>query len=150
MAYRRRFRKKKEITNEAKTKVKKYRNKEVYIDGIKFDSQKEGDRYVFLRGCEEQGVITNLELQPKFELIPSVKEEYIVHLKTKDKVKTRTLQLAINYKADFRYKKNGEEVVEDVKASPKMLTKEFELKAKLFFWRFGKRVRLVYNAKEEV
>jgi hypothetical protein len=150
MAYRRRFRKKQETIDNAKTKVKKYRNKEVYIDGIKFDSQKEGDRYLFLRKCEDSGLITDLELQPKFELIPSVKEDYIVHLKTKDKVKTRTVQLAINYKADFRYKKNGVEVVEDVKASPKMLTKEFELKFKLFFWRFGQRIRLVYKANEEV
>lgn len=150
MAYRRRFQKKVAKTEEANTKVNKYRNKVVYVDGVKFDSQKEADRYIFLRKCEEAGFISNLELQPKFELIPAVREEYIEHLKTKDKVKTRTLQLAINYKADFRYQKDGEEVVEDVKASPKMLTKEFELKFKLFFWKFGKKVRLVYKANESV
>ena len=150
MAYRRRFQKKVAKTEESNTKVNKYRNKVVYVDGVKFDSQKEADRYIFLRKCEEAGLITNLELQPKFELIPAVREEYIEHLKTKDKVKTRTLQLAINYKADFRYTKDGEEVIEDIKAHPKMLTKEFELKFKLFFWKFGKKVRLVYKANENV
>ena len=152
MAYRRRFQKKVAKTEEANTKVNKYRNKVVYVDGVKFDSQKEADRYIFLRKCEEAGFISNLELQPKFELIPAVREEYIEHLKTKDKVKTRTLQLAINYKADFRYQKDGEEVVEDVKASPKTasLDKVFLLKEKLFFWKFGFSIKRVYNAREEI
>lgn len=131
-------------------KVPKYRNKGVFIDGIKFVSKKEGDRYLFLKKCEEEGLISNLELQPKFELIPSVTEEYVVHLKTKDKVKTRTLQLAIYYVGDFKYLKNGEEIVEDVKGSPFTVTREFELKNKLFFWKFGKKIRLVFDAEDPI
>jgi hypothetical protein len=131
-------------------KTPKYKNKIVFIDGIKFVSKKEGDRYLFLKKCEEEGLISNLELQPKFELIPSVTEEYVVHLKTKDKIKTRVLQLAINYVGDFKYLKNGEEVIEDVKGHPTTVTKEFELKNKLFFWKFGKKIRLIFDAEDPI
>lgn len=148
MAFRRRIRNR----NGEDKKTPKYKNKIVFIDGIKFVSKKEGDRYLFLKKCEEEGLISNLELQPKFELIPSVTEEYVVHLKTKDKFKTRVLQLAINYVGDFKYLKNGEEVVEDVKASPKRasLDKVFLLKEKLFFWKFGFSIKRVYDANDPI
>ena len=147
MAFKRTIKRKK---GENTKKAPKYKNKEVFIDGIKFVSTKEGDRYLYLKECEAMGWITDLELQPKIELIPAVREDYVVHLKTKDKIKTRTLQLAINYVGDFRYRKDGEEIIEDVKGHPSTVTKEFELKNKLFFWKFGKRIRLVFDAKEPV
>lgn len=129
-------------------KGKKYNNTKVEVDGIKFDSKKESQRYLVLKKAQEKGIITNLQRQVRFELIPPIKEEYIVHLKTKDKVATRTLQMAITYTCDFQYEKDGDIVVEDVKASPKMLPKEFILKEKLFFWKFGKRIKKVYKATE--
>lgn len=114
-------------------KKSKYNNKKVVYQGISFDSKKEMERYMYLLDAQMNGVITDLQTQVKFELIPAVREEYIEHLKTKDKVKTRTLQLAITYTCDFSYKKDGELVIEDVKASPKMLPKEYILKKKLLF-----------------
>lgn len=114
-------------------KKSKYNNKKVVYQGISFDSKKEMERYIYLLDAQKKGVITDLQRQVKFELIPAVREEYIEHLKTKDKVKTRTLQLAITYTCDFSYKKDGELVIEDVKASPKMLPKEYILKKKLLF-----------------
>ena len=114
-------------------KKSKYNNKKVVYQGISFDSKKEMERYMYLLDAQRNGVITDLQRQVKFELIPAVREEYIEHLKTKDKVKTRTLQLAITYTCDFSYKKDGELVIEDVKASPKMLPKEYILKKKLLF-----------------
>jgi hypothetical protein len=114
-------------------KKSKYNNKKVVYQGISFDSKKEMERYMYLLDAQKNGVITDLQRQVKFELIPAVREEYIEHLKTKDKVKTRTLQLAITYTCDFYYKKDGELVIEDVKASPKMLPKEYILKKKLLF-----------------
>lgn len=131
-------------------KGQKYKNKKIEIDGIKFDSTKEGKRYIVLKQALEDGIIQDLKLQVKYELIPSIKEEYVEHLKTKDKIKTRTLQLPITYTCDFQYFKDGELVVEDVKASPKMLPKEFTLKEKLMFWKYGIKIRKVYKDKEPV
>jgi hypothetical protein len=130
----------------------KYNNKKVVIDNIEFDSKKEGQRYLVLRDAEARGEISELKLQPKFELIPSIKEDYIKHLKTKDKIETRTVQLAITYKADFQYKKNDKVVVEDVKASPNMaaLDKAFLLKEKLFRWKFGYPIKRVYKPTDEI
>jgi hypothetical protein len=103
-----------------------------------------------LKDAENSGVISNLELQVKYELIPAVREEYIEHLKTKDKVKTRTLQLPITYTCDFQYFKDGVLIVEDVKASPKMLPKEFVLKEKMMFALKGIKIKKVYSIKEEI
>lgn len=131
-------------------KGKKYNNTKVEYDGIKFDSKKEMQRYIVLKDAEKSGVISNLELQVKYELIPAVREEYIEHLKTKDKVKTRTLQLPITYTCDFQYLKDGVLIVEDVKASPKMLPKEFVLKEKMMFALKGIKIKKVYSVKEEI
>lgn len=131
-------------------KGQKYKNKKIEIDGILFDSTKEGKRYLVLKQALDKGEIQDLHLQVKYELIPSIKEEYVEHLKTKDKVKTRTLQLPITYTCDFQYMKNGELVIEDVKASPKVLPKEFILKEKLMFWKYRIKIRKVYKDKEPI
>ena len=131
-------------------KGSKYNNKTIVYNGIKFVSKKEGQRYLFLKKAEEYGKISELKTQVKFELIPPIKEEYIEHLKTKDKTKVRTLQLAINYISDFTYIKDGLMVIEDVKASPKVIPSDFKLKEKMFFWRYGNRIRRVFKANEEI
>lgn len=133
-------------------KGNKYGNKKVEYDGLKFDSKKEKDRYIFLKAQEMLGNIQDLQLQVKYELIPAIKEEYVEHLKTKDRVKTRTVQLAITYTCDFQYHKNGELVTEDVKASPKTasLDKTFLIKEKLFRWKFNRPIKRVYDAREEI
>ena len=131
-------------------KGSKYNNKTVVYNGIKFVSKKEGQRYLFLKKAEEDGRISELKTQVKFELIPPIKEEYIEHLKTKDKTRVRTLQLAINYISDFTYIKDGLMVIEDVKASPKVIPSDFKLKEKMFFWKYGNRIRRVFKADEEI
>ena len=130
----------------------KYKNKKVEYDGILFDSKKEKDRYVFLKEAERNGEIKFLRRQMKFELIPSIKEEYEVQLKTKTKTKERTVQLPITYTCDFAYIKDGKEVIEDVKSSPKMaaLDKTFLIKEKLFRWKFGFSIRRVYKHNEQI
>ena len=132
----------------------KYGNKKVDYDGMTFDSKKEKERYVVLKEAQENGIIGHLETQVKFVLIPAVREEYEVELKTKTVVKTRTLQKAITYSADFRYYHNGceEWVVEDVKASPvaASLDKCFILREKMMFALKGIKIRRVYKANEEV
>ena len=78
-----------------RAKGQKYNNTKVIVNGIKFDSKKESERYIVLLEHERDGSISDLKLQVKFELIPPIKEKYIEHLKTKDKTKERTLQLPI-------------------------------------------------------
>lgn len=133
-------------------KGKKYNNTKVEFDNIKFDSKREMRRYLVLKEAQERDIIADLELQPKYELIPAIREEYIKHLKTKDKVETRTVQLAITYTADFRYQKDGITVVEDVKASPNMaaLDKAFLLKEKMFRYFFGFPIKRVYKETDPI
>ncbi len=128
----------------------KYGNKRVEWQGIAFDSKKEMQRYLVLKEAQDKGIISDLELQPKWELIPKITETYVKHLKTKDKVCERTAQLPITYTADFGYVKDGERIIEDVKISPKMLPKEFVLKVKMMRAIHGIKIRCVYKANEEI
>lgn len=130
----------------------KYGNKRCMLGDMEFDSKKEMQRYLVLKEAQERGIISDLERQPQFELIPKVTETYVKHLKTKDKECERTVQLAICYKGDFRYKKDGVVVVEDVKASPHMasLDPKFLIKEKLFRWKFGFSIKRVYKPNDEI
>lgn len=128
----------------------KYNNKKVEYNGILFDSKKEKDRFVFLKEAEEQGLISNLQRQVKFELLPAIKEKYIKHLKTKEKECERTVQLAISYTCDFQYEKDGVMVVEDIKPSPALIPKEFVLKEKLFRYKYGFSIKRVYKPNEKI
>lgn len=132
--------------------VNKYHNHKVSLNGITFDSKKERDRYIFLKEVESKGIISNLELQPKFELIPKVTEQVVTHLKTKDKIEEKFVQHSITYIGDFAYIKDGVKVVEDIKSSPKAdaIDDKFLIKEKLFRWKFGFPIRRVYKATEEI
>ena len=90
-------------------KKNKYRAIKTTIDGIKFDSMKEGARYRQIKLLEKAGKITDLELQPKYDLIVNGKKVGL-------------------YKADFRYIEEGKLVVEDVKG---MKTAIYNLKKKM-------------------
>lgn len=131
-------------------KRSKYGNKKVEFDGFNFDSIREKQRYIVLKDAVKKGLISDLQLHVKYELIPSITEEYVEHLKTKDKVKTRTLQLPITYTCDFQYIKDGELVVEDVKISEKMIPKEFIIKEKLMFWKYRIKIKRVFKPNENI
>lgn len=128
----------------------KYGNSKVSFDGYTFDSKREKDRYIVLKEAQDKGIISDLELQPKWELIPKITETYVKHLKTKDRVCERTAQHPITYTADFAYTKDGERIIEDVKISPKMLPKEFVLKVKMMRAIHGIKVKCVYKASEVI
>ena len=49
-------------------KASKYRAVKTTIDGITFDSKKEAAEYGRLKLLEQAGVISDLELQPRFEI----------------------------------------------------------------------------------
>lgn len=110
--------------------MNKYHNKRTYIDGKVFDSKKEAMRYLILKDKLERGEIDDLRLQVPYELLPSIYEDQIVHLKTKDKVVKKCVQRAVNYVADFVYydKKTGNEIIEDSKGKR---VKEYILKKKM-------------------
>lgn len=131
-------------------KGERYNHTKVEANGLKFDSKKEYERYLFLKSEVDSGNISNLRTQVTYELIPAVTEEYVEHLKTKDKIKTRTLQRPITWTADFVYNKGNEEVVEDVKPSKFLLSDRFVIKEKLFFWRYRKKIRLIYDVKDPI
>lgn len=123
----------------------KWHNKPVVHDGIKFDSTKEGDYYLYLKQLQENGEISNLCMQVPYEVIPPVYIEEVRHLKTKDKTVRRCIQKATNYFADFVYviTATGEKEVVDVKGKTAPLTKEFRLKQKLMLYRHGIAIKIV-------
>lgn len=105
----------------------KYHAKKTTVDGITFDSKREADRYLILKGMEEDGSIEDLRRQVRYELIPAFDVDG-VHYRP------------VFYVADFVYidKETGEEVVEDVKG---MRTDVYRLKSKLFARRYGKVIK---------
>lgn len=94
-----------------KRKPPKYRNQAVIIDGVRFASKKEGERYKILSLLESQGRIDNLRLQPRIALM--VNGVKIGH-----------------YVADFQYDLSGKTVIEDVK-SPATKTPIYKIKKKI-------------------
>lgn len=106
----------------------KYRAKKVEFDGITFDSKKEGLYYLKLKDRQDKGEISNLRLQVPFELLPSIYEDEVVHLKTKDKIVSKLKQKAVHYIADFVYEENGVTKVVDAKG---LRLGEYKLKKKM-------------------
>lgn len=106
--------------------MSKYNSRKTVIDGIKFDSVKEAKRYSELKLMERAGVISHLQRQVKFELIPA---QY---------VDGKCVERSINYIADFVYQENGNTVVEDVKG---FKTKEYIQKRKLMLYIHNLRIK---------
>ena len=94
----------------------KYGNTKTVVDGMKFDSIGEANRYNDLKILERAGMINNLRFQVPFELIPKNGDER-----------------PVKYIADFQYNENGKMIVEDFKG---FHTKEYILKRKLLKWRY--------------
>lgn len=99
----------------------KYRNKKTKVDDIEFDSQAEASRYLMLKKELETGCIEDLELQPVFVL-----QEAFVDW-------TGKKQRAAKYVADFKYLRDGDIVVEDVKGHQ---TEKSKLQVKLFLKKY--------------
>ena len=84
-------------------KESKYKNRNVIIDGITFDSKKEAKRYRDLKLIQRAGQIQDLQLQVVFVLVESV-------------VLDGRKKPAMRYIADFVYVQGGLKIVEDVKS----------------------------------
>tara|TARA_R110002020_G_scaffold475890_1_gene713796 strand:+ start:46721 stop:47032 length:312 start_codon:yes stop_codon:yes gene_type:complete len=87
----------------------KFNAKKTVVDNIKFDSMAEARRYKNLKLLERSGSISDLELQPRYDLI------------------INDIKVGF-YKADFRYVQDGQLIIEDVKG---MKTPIYNLKKKM-------------------
>lgn len=122
----------------------KYFNKKVVVDGIEFDSKKEGQRYRQLRIMQQRGEIASLRLQVPFELIPNQYESLTVQLKTKTKQIQKLIERKVEYVADFVYTdlRSNETVVEDVKGYKMGGAYDvFKIKRKLMLHVYGIKVK---------
>lgn len=103
----------------------KYRAKKAVVDGIKFDSKREADRYCELKLLEKAKEIRDLELQPRFLLQDKFKD------------KTGKTYRKIEYVADFMYvDKNDKKIVEDVKG---VMTDVYKIKKKIFLKKYDEQ-----------
>ena len=74
------------------------------VDGIVFHSKKEATRYMELKLLQSQGVISDLELQPRFSW------------ETTYSANGRSVGRQHSYRADFAYNDDdGNRIIEDVK-----------------------------------
>ena len=117
----------------------KFNATRVEYDGIKFDSKKEKERYIFLRELEESGEISDLIVHPKYALVMPDGTDLII--------KGRVRNNKCSYKPDFTYSKDGVLVIEDVKSRPTADEYSFKLKRSIFEAFYKINVNLVFNVK---
>lgn len=100
----------------------KYKNKKVICNGHTFDSLKEKNWYVKYKFMEDNGIIKNLELQPKFILQDSFRYE-------------GKHNRAITYSADFQFYdiESKRVIVVDVKG---FKTEVYKIKRKMLLYKF--------------
>lgn len=108
------------IKNSSRVRCKLHNSKVTY-NGITFDSKMERDYYVYLLGLQKQGIVREIALQPKFELLPKF---------TRNGKHYR----AITYTPDFAvlYTDGRLECI-DVKG---ISTQQGEMRRKLFLYRY--------------
>lgn len=120
----------------------KYGNQKVTLDGVFFDSRKEARRYAKLKIMLKAGLISDLELQKPFELIPAQYEAVPRYGKNGKRLKDgkRCVEKSCVYKADFVYFDNEKNtlVVEDTKG---MRTTDYIIKRKLMLYIHGIRIK---------
>ena len=109
--------------------MSKYRAKKTEVEGIVFDSKKEAARYQELKLFERAGVISDLQRQVKFVLIPV------------QRINGKVVERECSYVADFVYlDEAGKKVVEDTKG---VKTKDYIIKRKLMLYVHGIRIKEV-------
>ena len=119
----------------------KYHSKTVSVQGEVFDSKKEARRYLELQQLEKAGLISKLERQKKFVLVPAMYEESTRGPRGGIK-KGKLIEREVAYYADFVYfdEISKQFVIEDTKG---VRTKEYIIKRKLMLWVKGYRIKEV-------
>ena len=121
--------------------INKYHARKVTApSGEKFHSQKEYDRWCELRLLERAGRITDLQRQVEFEILPAQYESYERFSKTGKRLKdgVKLVERGVSYFADFVYRQDGEQIVEDCKG---YRTDEYKLKRKLMLYFNGIKIK---------
>lgn len=132
-------------------KGNKYHAKKVVVDGITFDSEKESKRYLFLKQAQAEGVISDLELHPQYIILPAIKGERVKHFKRiPDRIEEYTIQQPVKYTADFRYIKDGQTIVEDVKGSKSTTSRDSYLRIKMMKYFHNIDVKLIFKQTESI
>lgn len=120
----------------------KYNAKQTWVDGILFDSMREANRYKELKLLLDQGEISDLQMQVKYELIPAQYEVYERYGKRGQRLKDgkKLLERPVTYIADFVYYDvpSNKVVVEDCKG---MRDEKYRIKKKLMLWVKGIRIK---------
>ena len=96
-----------------------------------FDSRAEMARYIELVQMQRVGLINGLQRQVKYEIIPAIKVQKEIALKTKTKVVERVDEKAAHYTCDFQYTQDGVLVIEDAKSEATRKEKDYVLRRKL-------------------
>ena len=112
-------------------KAPKYKNTKVVVNGVEYDSKKEYARHCDLMLMERAGLISNLQRQVKYELIPT------------QRIDGKVVERPVHYIADFVYTKDGGLVVEDVKDYRNPASAgyaKFVLKRKMMLHTYGIRI----------
>ncbi len=118
--------------------MSKYHSKKITTPEGTFDSIKEYHRWGVLKQLQERGVITDLERQKRYVLIPAQREPDTKGPRGGVK-KGKVIERECVYIADFGYydKKNGAYVVEDCKG---FRTPDYLIKRKLMLYTYNIRI----------
>jgi len=101
-------------------KKPKYGSKKTVVDGIKFDSLKEANRYCVLKLLGKAGKIRGLEVHPILRLVVNGRH-------------------VCDYEGDFSYylPETGQRVIEDVKSEITRKNRAYRIKVKLVHACYG-------------
>lgn len=102
----------------------KYKSEKCEYQGVKFDSIKERNHFIYLKQLEEKGEIWNLRLQVKFPILIENKR-------------------ICSYIADFVYEDEVGKHVVDVKSPITSKNPTFRLKKKLVETQYGVEIEIV-------
>lgn len=117
--------------------MSKYHSKKITRDGMTFDSLKEYRRFCELSLLEKAGIVTDLQRQVKFILIPAQYEPDTIGVRGGVK-RGKLIERECAYIADFQYAKDGKTVVEDTKG---FKTADYKIKRKLMLYIHGIRIK---------
>lgn len=109
----------------------KYGAHKVMYRGIKFDSNYERDRYIYLCSQQKKGKISGLRLQQGFVLITHTTKKIPVQLKTKVRWETRVVEQDAEYHCDFVYFEDGKIICEEFKSEETSKLQDYILRRKL-------------------
>ncbi len=100
----------------------KFNARKTEVDDILFDSGGEANRYLELKYMQMAGEISDLQLQPMFELQDGFRDN------------AGKKRLPIKYKADFQYIEDDQVIVEDFKGYGE--DPVWRIKKKMFLFRY--------------